>query len=364
MKAYFLPIFILMIVLTAFAPRASLSEPTIGAILPLSGDGALWGVNPRRGIELALKDLRGADGKAPFKVIFEDDKCDPKQAVAAFQKLVEQDGVRIILGPSCSSCSLAVAPLAEKKKVLMVAFSEAASISRFGDYVFRLWVSNDMQGKLLARYGSDGRHYSRAAVISADTAFGQELAEAFNAEFKRSGSTIVAHESYAPDNRDLRSTLLKLRSQNPQVLLVASYPADGISIFKALAGMHWDVPVFAASTLNTPDFFEGVGARAEGTVFADLPDRTTESFRLRWEKEFSDKFPGMQAGGSVFYDFATLLAGGLPGGDSPESLIQYLYNKKDFSGVNGPMAFDANGDITWRHVLLRRENGATRQLDF
>jgi ABC-type branched-subunit amino acid transport system substrate-binding protein len=86
---------------------------------------------------------------------FEDDKCDPKQAVAAFQKLVEQDGVRIIFGPSCSSCSLAVAPLAEKKKVLMVAFSEAASISRFGCLLPCRWnqhIQGPCRNALTCRY--------------------------------------------------------------------------------------------------------------------------------------------------------------------------------------------------------------------
>lgn len=98
-----------MLLFGGVSRSAAQVETTIGAILPLTGDGAFWGENPKKGIQLALEDLKSQDHVANLRFIFEDDRCSAKDAVAAFHKLVDIDKVKIILGPSCSSAAAAVA---------------------------------------------------------------------------------------------------------------------------------------------------------------------------------------------------------------------------------------------------------------
>ncbi len=118
----------------------------IGVITPLTGSGAFWGENFRKGIELALGDLR-EKGDRTFEVIFEDEQCDPKTAVTAYQKLTATDHVKYFLGPVCSS-----ATLVERAKTPLITCAESADIPNAGGYLFRLWVPNDRQWRTLARY--------------------------------------------------------------------------------------------------------------------------------------------------------------------------------------------------------------------
>ena len=100
----------------------------VGAILPLSGDAAFWGENPKKAIELALKDLKKVDPSLDLAIEFEDEACSPKEAVAAFYRLVNVKKVKVILGPGCSASTAAIAPLAEKAKVSLLTFAESSEI--------------------------------------------------------------------------------------------------------------------------------------------------------------------------------------------------------------------------------------------
>jgi branched-chain amino acid transport system substrate-binding protein len=105
----------------------------IGAILPLTGRGASVGENIQNAITLALDKI----GNKNVKVIYQDEKGDPKEAISAYQNL-RMEGIKVIIGPGFSGGVLAVAPLAEKDKVIILTPSGAAdSISDAGDFIFR-----------------------------------------------------------------------------------------------------------------------------------------------------------------------------------------------------------------------------------
>ena len=92
----------------------------IGAVLLLSGGNALWGENARKAIDLIIKDVnnkKDINGKM-VKVIYEDSKGDPKEAVSALKKLIEINNVPAVLGDMLSATTLAMAPLANQNKVI------------------------------------------------------------------------------------------------------------------------------------------------------------------------------------------------------------------------------------------------------
>lgn len=327
----------------------------IGAILPLTGDGSFWGINPKNGIEFALKDL-AREGKPGFKVIYEDDKCDPKEAVAAYRKLTSLDGVKIILGPACSSASLAVMPLAEKDGILLLTFSEADSISQGGENIFRLYVPNGRQGRKLAQYVRGKAGVSSIAVISIQNAFGTDIAGAFQEEFEKSGGKIVAREEYDPAARDFRSQLLRLKAARPEALFFASYIADGAILMRQAKEMGAAASYFTGSTINSPDFFQQLGPLAENLVFADIKDQTSEEFRSRFAAEYSVTWPGMQSGAPLFYDIVRILSLVGATNDIPR-LRESLYTLRGYTGVSGPFSFDRSGDLERTHSMFTVKDG-------
>lgn len=113
----------------------------IGHIAPMTGDAAVYGEWEKEGIDLALEEINksGGIGGKLIRVIHEDDQADPTNGINAINKLILVDRVQAIIGAAASSVTLAIAPIAEKNRVvLMSAVSAADKISDAGDYIFRV----------------------------------------------------------------------------------------------------------------------------------------------------------------------------------------------------------------------------------
>jgi branched-chain amino acid transport system substrate-binding protein len=155
---------------------------TIGAILPLTGSAAPYGKNARRGIELALEEINangGVNGKK-VKVLYEDSKTEPKEAVSALRKLHSSSGVKFIIGDINSTGVLAMAPIAVRERILLL--SPGASnpkISDAGDYIFRNWHSDALEGQVDADHAYSTLGWREAAVLYVNAAYGAGLAETF-----------------------------------------------------------------------------------------------------------------------------------------------------------------------------------------
>src|SRR3989338_3637199 len=95
---------------------------TIGVIQSLTGSGAQQGNNAKQGIELAVEHINQQNGinDRKLQMMYDDEKCDAKTGLSIAQKFIEVNNVSVIIGPGCSGTSMAVAPLAEQKKVIMI----------------------------------------------------------------------------------------------------------------------------------------------------------------------------------------------------------------------------------------------------
>ena len=97
------------------------NEPIkIGAILPLSGDAAVYGKNLQNGMNLTLEEyINNNPSSKKMKIIYEDSKADPKLAISCFEKLLSVNKCKIITGGFSSSETLSIAPIAEKTKLFL-----------------------------------------------------------------------------------------------------------------------------------------------------------------------------------------------------------------------------------------------------
>lgn len=127
----------------------------IGAILELTGEGASYGQDAKRGIDIAVTEINesgGVNGKK-IEIIYEDTQAKPALAASATQKLVTQDRVPVIVGALYSSGTLSAAPIAEKSRVVLFSpGSSSPEITKAGNYIFRNWISDIYEGSDLARF--------------------------------------------------------------------------------------------------------------------------------------------------------------------------------------------------------------------
>ena len=219
----------------------------IGIMESLTGPGETYGTVAVRAKQMAADEINaagGIDGRM-LELIVEDSKCGAQDAISAYKKLTSVDGMKIILGTSCSGAMLGVAPLAEADGVVL--FSGLASnpdIAQAGDYIFRTQISDIEVGINTGNVlWADG--IRRLATITEETDYAEGVRRTSVAQFTENGGEVVAEERYASDITDFRSQLTKLLAARPDALHVApqSEFAAG-AIVKQARELGYDRPIY------------------------------------------------------------------------------------------------------------------------
>ena len=186
----------------------------------LTGPGETYGNVAVRAKQMAVDEINaagGIDGRM-LELIVEDSQCSAKEAVTAYRKLTDVDGVKIILGTSCSGAMLGVAPLAEADGVIL--FSGLASspdIANAGDYIFRTQIS-DVEVGVATGNLMWGDGVRRLATITEATDYAEGVRRTTVAQFTKLGGQVVSQETYASDVTDFRTQLSKLLDDQPDAL--------------------------------------------------------------------------------------------------------------------------------------------------
>ena len=144
MKKILVTLCVLCIATMAYATVASAGEVVVGAVTPLTGKLAVYGEGFQRAMNLALDEINAEGGinGTPMKIFFEDNNSTSKGSVSAIQKLITINKFPVIFGPAASSNFLAVCPIAQQNKTILIgAESAAADITKCGSYVFRVFPS-------------------------------------------------------------------------------------------------------------------------------------------------------------------------------------------------------------------------------
>src|SRR5665213_1336085 len=193
-----------------------------GAILPLTGPGGLIGTQQMRGIQFAIDQANAKGGVRGNKieVVFEDNQAKPDQSILSFNKLTDLEHLQVIF-TAYSGPSLAMAPLATRKKVLMInAGAQADKLATASPYLINTLPTIGDEIKVLSKYlTAEGK--KKAAILFENDAAGISGRDDYVTYFPKAGGTIAAQEPTQFGQTDFRPALLKLADAKPDVMLVS-----------------------------------------------------------------------------------------------------------------------------------------------
>ncbi|MFW6138569.1 MAG: ABC transporter substrate-binding protein [Spirochaetota bacterium] len=209
-------------------------EVTIGGLLPMSGDLAVYGQNVQKGINLAVKQINQAGGPLgmKLKVVFRDTQTDPTALRDATEKLVNVDKVPAVVGPMIRSD--VATPVAAPNRVVLISPSNTptwVTTLDDNDYTFRTTASDAIQGKVLGQLACD-RGYKTASILYINDPYGGGLAESTKEWFEKCGGRVLGMAAYDPGNVSYKMQLEELDKGNPDVLVLIGYPESGIVILR------------------------------------------------------------------------------------------------------------------------------------
>ncbi|MCE5222539.1 MAG: ABC transporter substrate-binding protein [Clostridium sp.] len=200
----------------------------IGSIGPLSGAASTYGISVKEGAELLQKEVNDAGGINGKKIqfVFEDDQADPNSAMQAFNKLVDNEKVCAILGPVTSGATLAVAQNATSKQIPMITptATEPTITKQGGDYMFRGCFVDSFQGEVLGKYASETLKSKTAAVLyNAGSDYSKGIADSFKSKFEAASGTVGEFLTYNDKDTDFKAQLTKIKTLNPDVIVLPDY---------------------------------------------------------------------------------------------------------------------------------------------
>ena len=245
-------VLLLVVMTVSFVGCSKADSDTIkiGGVFPLSGPVAVYGIEAKNGIELAIEEINAADGVngKMLELVGEDDEGSPEKSVNVYKKLVTKDKVEYIIGSLTSGCAAAIAPLAQAQKVLMLApAATLTSITEAGDYVFRACFIDPFQGTVGGRFAAENLKAKKAAIlydIGNDYSIG--LYENFKIAFEKAGGQVVAAESYSTGDKDFNAQLTKIKTANPDVVYLPDYYGTVALIAKQLRAQGITAPMIGA----------------------------------------------------------------------------------------------------------------------
>ncbi|GFP21084.1 branched-chain amino acid transport system substrate-binding protein [Candidatus Hakubella thermalkaliphila] len=343
---------VLLIAVAACAP-APPEEIKIGAIMSKTGALAAVGELIGDGAELAVKEINAAGGVLgkPVKLLLEDDATDPAKSLEAFKKLVEVEGVEVVVGPMISGAVMSIGPYAKERGVLLVspsATSPAISEEPWTDFAFRTTPSDTLQGKALAQVITE-RGFKKVAILVMDNAYGVGIEVVAEEELKDKVD-IVASIRYDPAKLDYLTELGIIKDKKPDAVLHVGYHDDAAVVYRqalelGLDAIQWIAAegVYGFDFKISEDASEFMRKAVIGTGLTAVGPAQDE-FRAAYKKEFGVD-PGVYC--DTAYDAVKLLAlaiekaGVYDGAKIRDALWEV---GKEYAGVSGTITFDEKGD--------------------
>ena len=327
----------------------------IGLMAPLTGSWASEGQGMKKIVELLAEQQNAKGGVQGRKitVVSEDDGGDPRTASLAAQRLTTQ-GVVAVIGTYGSAVTEASQTIYDEADIPQIANgSTAIRLTEKGfKKFFRTAPRDDEQGRMaaqtIAKLG-----FRKVAILHDSTSYAKGLADEAHALLKKQqGTEVVFFDALTPGERDYNAILTKLKGASPEVVLFTGYYPEAGLLMRQKKAMGWSVPFIGGDATNNADLVKIAGKEAAAGFYflsppqpQDLDTPEAKAFLADYQKKYNELPPSIWAvlAGDGFR-VAVAAIGGAKSTDGAK-IAQYLHQDlKNFSGLSGPIAFDAKGD--------------------
>lgn len=326
----------------------------IGALFAVTGPAAFLGEPERNSAKMVIDEINKAGGVKGRKLelVTYDTAGDATKAVQLATKLIKDDKVVAIIGPSTTGETMAVIPVAEKEQIPLISCSAGSKIS---DPV-KKWVFKTAQNDSLAV----GKIYeylqktkqTNVSILSVSDGFGASGREQLKSQAAKYGITVVSDDTYGPKDTDMTAQLTKIRGSHSQAIICWGTNPGPAVIAKNARQLGIKTPLFMSHGVSSKKFIELAGDAAEGiklpsgkVVVADLlpgsdkQKKPLMAFVKDYQKHY--KAEGDHFGGHA-WDAVMLIRNAIDNGaDSAAAIRDQLEKTRGFAGIGGSFNYSA-----------------------
>ena len=349
------------------AGAASGNTITLGSITTNSGTAAAYGEAELMGFKLAISEINAKGGLNGKKIKLEsmDDKGDATEASNAFNKLAGDNSVLAVLGPTISSTTAAVAPLADQSKLPAIAPAATSDSIATGGYLFRTCFKDSYQGEIAAKFAAETLKVKKVAVLyGTGDPYSSGVGKAFAAAAKKAGLDVVDEEnSSSADDTEYSSQLQKIQASGAEFLYAPYYySVAGPYIIPQARSLGYKGYVMG------PDGYDGLKLTGDKSQYDKVlytthysPDDTSNSkvqdFIKSYKKANNNQEPNTFT--ALAYDSVYMFkqAYEKAGKNPTREQIRNAISGMSFSGVTGKFTLDKKGSPNKSVIVLELKDG-------
>lgn len=347
--------FILTFVVSlAILAGSALAAPPIkiGGLFAVTGPASFLGEPERNTAQMVVNEINAAGGVKGRKLelIAYDTQGDATKAVQAANRLIKEDKVAAIIGPSTTGDTMAVIPVVERAKIPMISCAAGSKITE----PVKKWVFKTAQNDGLAVakiYGDLKRKkISKVAILTVSDGFGSSGREQLKGQASAYGIQIVSDDTYGPKDTDMTAQLTKIKGSGAQAVICWGTNPGPAVVARNAKQLGLKLPLYMSHGVSSKKFIGLAGDAAEGillpsgrVIVADLlpnSDRQKKSllaFVNDYQKHY--KAEGDHFGGHA-WDAIMLLKGAIErGGENPAVIRDQLERTRGFAGIGGVFSY-------------------------
>lgn len=333
---------------------------------PVTGPVAQYGDMQFIGAKMAIEQINkagGVNGSQLEGVVF-DDACDPKQAVAVANRIVNQE-IQFVVGHLCSSSTQPASDIYEDEGILMVtAASTSPEITTRGyELVFRTIGLDSLQGPTAGKYIAEQVKPKKVAVIHDKQQYGEGIATAVRDVLKEAGIDVPVFEGVTAGDKDFSALIAKLRQEGVDFVYYGGYHPELGLILRQSAEQGLKVDFMGPEGVGNSDISAIAGEASEG-LLVTLPKAFDEDPR---NAELVEAFKAKNedpTGPFVFPAYAAvqIIADGIKlAGDTDTAKVAEALRANEFDTPTGVLSFDEKGDLqNFNFVVYKWHADATK----
>jgi branched-chain amino acid transport system substrate-binding protein len=359
-------IFLGIAILLALAGPATAEPVKLGAVFAITGKAKNSNKQAVLGVELAVREINLAGGVLgePLELLLFDNESTPIGSHLAAEKAAEA-GVAAIVGASWSSHSLAVARVAQDRKIPMVSpISTIPSLTAIGDHIFRVCYNDNVQGAVLAEFAARDLQ-AKSALILVDLAsdFSLDISRIFTRNFAALGGAVVREIEYKTGQTDYLPQIRQALTADADVVFLSGYDESGLIASKLQQAGVRAIPL-GSDGWDAESFYTGGGSKIRRGYYIDHWFATHADLPSRAFLEKYGKGRDLKAATALAYDAVNIIVAAIRRAKSSEraAIRANLSELRDFQGVTGDIAFDEQGDVSKHACIVEIHNGVPRLL--
>ncbi|HBA86681.1 MAG TPA: ABC transporter substrate-binding protein [Geobacter sp.] len=335
---------------------AALAAPPIkiGALFAVTGPASFLGEPERNTAQMVVDEINKAGGVKGRKLelIVYDTGGDATKAVQLANKLIKNDNVVAIIGPSTTGDTMAVAPVADKAGIPLVSCAAGSKITDpVRKNVFKT-AQNDALAVARIYEQLKKEKKSKVAILSVSDGFGSSGREQLKAQAAAYGIQIVSDDTFGPKDTDMTAQLTKIRGSHAQAVICWGTNPGPAVVARNAKQLGLAIPLYMSHGVSSKKFIELAGDAAEGirlpsgkVLVADLLPKNDKqkASLLAFIKDYQSHFKaeGDHFGGHA-WDAVMLLKGAIEkGGDTPAGIRNALESTRNFAGIGGVFNYSA-----------------------